>query len=168
MLRRACGPVLVAIAACALPCQAQTSDERRNWFDDPFFQMTAALADCPLPAGPFITAAERQVQAHHRAERGTTCWLAGQCDRPNDYAYDQDIAAAFRSAWAQHPPQVGDTTLWVTVQGRVVYLEGCATRAAATAALEAFANSLPNVRQAIANLRTQPSERAPYPLRSPR
>ena len=165
MLRH--GPAFVALTASALLCQAQTTEERRNWFDDPFFQVTAAIADCPPPAGPFVTEAERRLQAHHRAERGTTCWLSGQCDRPNDYAYDQDIAAAFRAAWAQHPPEVGDTTLWVTVQGRVVYLEGCATREAATAALEGFANSLPNVRQAIANLRTQASERAPYPLRSP-
>jgi hypothetical protein len=159
--------VLALLAASALLCQAQTVEERRNWFDDPFFQVTAALADCPVPAGPFITEAERQVQAHHRAERGTTCWLAGQCDRPNDYAYDHDIAAAFRAAWAQHPPAVGATTLWVTVQGRVVYIEGCAAREAAAAQLEAFARSLPNVRQAIASLRTRPSERAPYPLRSP-
>jgi hypothetical protein len=166
MSRRACAPVLVALAVSALPCQAQTAEERRNWFDDPFFQVTTAIADCPLPAGPFTTEAERRLQAHHRAERGTTCWLAGQCDRPNDYAYDQDIAAAFRLAWAQHPPDVGATTLWVTVQGRVIYIEGCAAREAATPALEAFAGPLPNVRQAIANLRTRPAERAPYQLRS--
>ena len=161
------GPAFLALAVSALLCQAQNTVERRNWFDDPFFQVTAAIADCPLPAGPFITEAERRLQAHHRAERGTTCWLSGQCDRPNDYAYDRDIATAFRAAWAQHAPEVGSTTLWVTVQGRVVYLEGCAARAAAAAELEAFAGSLPNVRQAIANLRTPPSERAPYPLRSP-
>lgn len=167
MLRRGCGALLLALAAAALPGQAQQAEERRNWFDDPFFQVTAMIADCPLPAGPFITEAERRLQAHHRAERGTTCWLAGQCDRPNDYAYDQDIAAAFRAGWAQHAPPVGATTLWVTVQGRVVYIEGCATRADAAAMLEAFAGALPNVRQAIAALRTRASERAPYQLRSP-
>jgi len=31
------------------------------------------------------------VQAHRRAEKGTTCWLAHECERPNAYAYDPDI-----------------------------------------------------------------------------
>ena len=158
--------LLGAFAAGVLHAQARPAEELRNWFNDPFFQVSAAIADCPLPAGPFVSEAERRLQAHHRAERGTTCWLAGECDRPNDYAYDGDIATAFRAAWAAHAP-VTRTTLWVTVQGRIVFIEGCAAEASATAALEAFARSLPNVRQAIANLRTDPAQRPPYALRSP-
>lgn len=165
MTRRRRGPLLAAIAAAMLHGPARPAEELRNWFDDPFFQVSAAIADCPLPAGPFVTEAERRVQSHHRAERGTTCWLAGQCARPTDYAYDADIATAFRAAWAAHPPVAG-TTLWVTVQGRIVFIEGCATQASAAAALEAFARSLPDVRQAIASLRTRPGQRPPYPLRS--
>lgn len=168
--RRGAAPWLAALAiafGAALPCPAQPDGELRNWFDDPFFQISAAIADCPLPAGPFVTEAERRAQSHHRAERGTTCWLAGECDRPNDYAYDRDIATALRSALARHPPPA-PSTLWVTVQGRVVYIEGCAAHAGADAELEAWARALPNVRQAIASVRTRPGAKPPYRLRSPR
>jgi hypothetical protein len=157
---------LLLIAACVAPCQAQSGDTLRNWFDDPFFQISSAIADCPLPAGPFVDERERRVQAHRRAEKGTTCWLAQDkaCERPNAYAYDQDIAAAFRAALRERQP-FPHTTLWVTVQGRVVYIEGCAAQRRATAELEAFARSLPHVQQAMAIVRTDPSAAAPYRLR---
>jgi hypothetical protein len=138
----------------------------RNWFDDPFFQISSAIVGCPLPAGPFVSESERRVQMHHRAERGTTCWLAGQCERPNSYAYDADIAAAFEAAMRRDNP-FADTTLWVTVQGRVVTIEGCTVREAQAAELEAFAGALPYVQRAIAIVRTNPAARPPYPLRSP-
>lgn len=153
-------------AAGAAPCLAQPADTLRNWFGDPFFQVTSALADCPMPAGPFVDERERRLQAHRRAEKGTTCWLAKECDRPSAYAYDQDIAAAFRAAVRQRRP-FPDTTLWVTVQGRVVYIEGCAAHGGAAAQVEAFARSLPHVQQALAILRTDPSVAVPYRLRTP-
>ena len=77
------------------------------------------------------------------------------------------LAAALRAALARHPPPA-PSTLWVTVQGRVVYIEGCAAHAAAGAELETWARSLPNVRQAIASLRTRPEAKPPYRLRSSR
>src|SRR5689334_25386475 len=92
-------PVLVGGARIA-----GAADELRNWFHDPFFAITSAIRDCPLPAGPYITDAERRVQAHHRAERGTTCWLAKACDRPNAYAYDRDIADAIAAAMRERKP----------------------------------------------------------------
>ena len=89
----------VSAALLLLALQALAEPERRNWFDDPFFQVSSAIADCPLPAGPFITEAERRVQAHHRAEKGTSCWLAGQCEGVSFYGEDAGIAAAFKAAW---------------------------------------------------------------------
>ena len=155
----------IACVGCAmLAAAARAADELRNWFDDPFFAITSAIRDCPLPAGPFITDAERRVQAHHRAERGTTCWLAKACDRPNAYAYDRDIAAAIAAAVRERRP-FPDTSLWVTVQGRVVYVEGCARSPADEAQIEAFMRALPNVQQAIASLRTDPAAPAPYKVR---
>lgn len=136
-----------------------------NWFDDPFFSITSALADCPLPAGPFTPESERGAQAHHRAERGTTCWLAGQCERPNDYAYDADIATAVRAAVASAMPEVA-TTLWITVQGRIVYIEGCASTRSAVITLEERLRTIPYVRQVVSNVRTDPAARVPYRLRS--
>ncbi|KQU80860.1 MULTISPECIES: BON domain-containing protein [unclassified Rhizobacter] len=152
----------------ALGSPARAADALQNWFDDPFFQVSAALPDCPLPAGPFTDEADRRVQAHRRLEKGTTCWLAKECDRPNAYAYDADIAAAIRAAF--QPPAgertpFPDTTLWVTVQGRVVYLEGCARDDAEAARLETFVRALPHVQQATAILRTDPAARPPYKTR---
>ena len=155
--------LLFAIAAAASPVLG--ADDLRNWFNDPFFRISAAIPDCPLPAGPFVDERDKRVQAHRRAEKGTTCWLAKECDRPNAYAYDQDIAAAFKAAVRERHP-FPETSLWVTVQGRVVYIEGCAEQASQAAEIEAFARSLPHVQQAIAILRTDRSARPPYKLRS--
>ena len=157
--------LLLMLAIHPLRTFAQADTARRNAFGDPFFQISSAIADCPLPAGPFVTEAERRVQAHHRAERGTTCWLSGECDRPNDYAYDADIAAAFLAAMAGGQP-FPDTTLWVTVQGRMVVVEGCAASESVVPQIEAFAARLPHVRRAIAIVRTDPAAPPPYKLRS--
>ncbi len=138
--------------------------DTRNWFDDPFFQVSAAIPGCPQPAGPYLTEAERRLESHRRAEKGTTCWLAGQCERPNSYAYDRDIAEAVHARLAQSNP-FANTTLWIRVQGRVVIIEGCAEDDGVAARLEAFARSLPYVEQAFANVRTDPSKRPPYRLR---
>jgi hypothetical protein len=143
---------------------AGPDDGLSNAFGDPFFRIADAIADCPLPAGPYIDEAERRVQAHHRAERGTTCWLAGRCERPNAYAYDADIAAALQAALRRHNP-FADTSVWVTVQGRVVYLEGCVARPAQAAELETFARAVPNVQQAIAIVRDVASAPPPYRTR---
>ena len=161
MRTRALVPLLAALAATG---PAWPDDGLQNWFNDPFFQISAFVADCPLPAGPFVDEADRRVQAHRRAEKGTTCWLAHECERPNAYAYDQDISARFKAAVQEHNP-FPDTTLWVTVQGRVLYIEGCATRESQIAQVEAFARALPHVQQAIAILRIGAAMRAPYKLR---
>lgn len=145
-------------------CAGPGSEELQNWFNDPFFQIASGMPDCPVPAGPFVSESDRRVQAHRRAEKGTTCWLARECERPNAYAYDEDIAAAFKAALRTHNAFAG-TSLWVTVQGRVVYIEGCVARASQEAELEAFARSLPHVQQALAIVRSDASARPPYRLR---
>jgi len=159
-------PRLLALVIATATCCAHAGEDLQNWFNDPFFQISASIPNCPLPAGPFTTESDRRIQAHRRAEKGTTCWLAKECDRPNAYVYDQDIASAFQAAVRDSSP-FPNTTLWVTVQGRVLYIEGCATNEAVAAKLEAFARSIPNVQQAIAIIRTDPSFRAPYKLRHP-
>jgi len=156
--------LLLALAAWAMP-PAHAGEPLQNWFDDPFFAISSAIADCPLPAGPFTDAADRQLQSHRRAEKGTTCWLANECERPNAYAYDRDIAAALQAALRAQNPFAQATSLWVTVQGRVVYVEGCARSDAQGADIEAFVRALPHVQQAIAILRTDASARVRYRLR---
>jgi hypothetical protein len=134
-----------------------------NWFEDPFFQITSAVPGCPEPAGPRVTEAERQVQSHRRAEKGTTCWLAKECDRPNAYAYDRDIADGIRSAVRRHAV-FPDTSLWVTVQGRIVYIEGCVARESQAAEIEAFVRAVAHVQQSIAIVTTLPATPPPYRL----
>jgi hypothetical protein len=159
-------PLLMAALAWPVPVLAQAAPERQNWFNDPFFQISNAIPGCPVPAGPLITEQERRVQSHHRAERGTTCWLSGQCDRPNFYAYDADIADAIKAALKASNP-FDRATLWVTVQGRVVYFEGCVPDQAMEPALEAFAKSVAGVQQAIAAVFVKgAAPRPPYRLLS--
>lgn len=160
-------PIVLAVLAllAAPPGRAQAPEELRNWFDDPFVQISAGIAACPLPAGPFGDARDRRAQLHSRAEKGTTCWLAGDCERPNSFAYDRDIAAAAQAALLREPARFADTSLWLTVQGRVLYIEGCVARPAQVAELEAIGRGLPYVQQAIAIVRVGPAASVPYRLR---
>lgn len=145
----------------ALLLAGGTDDDVLNRFNDPFERISSDIADCPEPRGPRVTAAEARVQAHHRAERGTTCWLQGDCSEPNAFRYDAAIATDLRTrlqaAAALHP-----SSLWFTVQGRVVYLEGCVARGDQGVALEALAHGLPNVLQALALVRVGPDAPLPY------
>jgi hypothetical protein len=156
--------LLGAVWLCGTAALA-AQEVRTNAFGDPFFAISNALPDCPLPAGPFITHAETLAETHHRAERGTTCWLAGKCSKPNSYAYDAGIAQALKHKLATANPFT-DSTLWVTVQGRVVYIEGCARKPGLEPAIEAFVAALPDVQRAVAAIRTDPRARPPYKLRS--
>lgn len=149
------------LALVALLLAGSADEEVLNRFDDPFQAVSADIAGCPEPRGPRITAAEARVQAHHRAERGTTCWLKGECSEPNAFRYDKGIAQALGArlagAAALHP-----SSLWMTVQGRVVYLEGCVERAAQATELETLARGLPEVQQALAIVRVGRDGALPY------
>lgn len=57
------------------------------------------------------------------------------------------------------------STLWVTVQGRVVYVEGCARDAALAAEAEALVRTVPHVEQAIAIVSVAPARTPPYRVR---
>ena len=149
------------LLAALLLAGAADDEQALNRFNDPFEAVSSDIADCPEPRGPRITAAEMRGQAHSRAERGTTCWLRGECSEPNAFRYDAAIAAALRGqlagALALHP-----SSLWFTVQGRVVYLEGCVEHAGQAAALEALARGLPQVQQALALVRIGRDGALPY------
>lgn len=151
------------LAALALSGTGANAQALRNWFDDPFFVMTDALPGCPEPAGPRVTEAERLAQSHRRAEKGTTCWLAKdeECQRANAFSYDQDIASGIRAAVNAGKP-FPDTSLWVTVQGRIVYVEGCVPQASQAAAIEAFIRRVPHVQQVFTAVTANPKGRLPY------
>jgi hypothetical protein len=140
-----------------------SAEELRNGFDDPFFQVTSGVPGCPEPAGPRVTAAELRAQSHRRAEKGTTCWLAREsdCERASAYTYDRDIAAEIQRVLRGRTP-FDDTTLWITVQGRVVYVEGCVAEARQATAIEALIRPLPHVQQALAIVRVGRDGAVPY------
>jgi hypothetical protein len=166
--RRLLAALLCAAAGC-VHAQASAPEMRVNAFNDPFFQISDALPGCPHPVGPFVTDAERRAQAHHRVERGSSCWLAGRCEHPNFYAYDAGIARDLQSALATEH-RFRHSTLWVTVQGRVVYVEGCVPKGEVrplSRQLEAFVRSIPNVQQAVASIYSDPEDKPPYRTLTP-
>lgn len=154
----------LALAAAA----GVTAEELRNWFDDPFFPVASAIPRCPEPAGPRVTEAERRVQAHSRVEKGTSCWLAKEedCERSNAYAYDKEIASEIRNALAGNR-LLDRSSLWVTVQGRVVYVEGCVRTTTDAKAIENLIRGLPHVRRAMAIVTTTPGGKPPYRVVDP-
>jgi len=159
---------LAVLALCAGPCLAQgnapasaESAALRNWFDDPFFPVRAALADCPVPLGPLTNGDERRTQTHTRSERGTRCWQEGRCRLPNSYLYDPEIAAAVRARFAQ-TKTYRDASLWVTVQRRIVWIEGCVAPGYRAGALERLVRDVPDVELVVVNVRKGPRGAIPY------
>ncbi|NLP59638.1 BON domain-containing protein [Paraburkholderia sacchari] len=150
-------------AVTASGASALTIDpgEIRNWYNDPFFALSSAPGACPQPLGPRMTKAEADDDAHYRVERGTTCWLAHKCTKPNSYLYDADIAAAIREKF-KGAASLDGTSVWITVQRRFVYAEGCAPAAFDRAALERGLAAIPDVEQVFVRLRADPHARPPY------
>jgi hypothetical protein len=135
--------------------------ERRNWYNDPFFALSHGLADCPVPLGPLMTKAQMEDDAHYRVERGTTCWLAHKCTKPNSYLYDAPIADAVRARFAGDRSLDG-TSLWITVQRRFVYADGCAPASFDSRALQRQLEAIPDVEQVFVRLRAGPHAPPPY------
>jgi len=138
---------MLAIAASVLAVAIEPSavaDEPRTYRLDPFAQATSSYAGCPAAKPPDLTEQEMRVQAHERAERGTSCCLAGTCECGGAYRRDPEInervAAAIRS-----DSRFRDTSVWVTTARKFVTLQGCVRSAAQKRALEALVKRLPDV-----------------------
>ncbi|ALP65418.1 BON domain-containing protein [Paraburkholderia caribensis] len=158
--------LVIASGACNVPRAQEASSaapagERRNWYNDPFFALSHAIADCPVPLGPMMTHAQMEDDAHYRVERGTTCWLAHQCTKPNSYLYDADIASAIRARFTSPHPFDG-TSVWITVQRRFVYAEGCAPASFDRRALQQQLEAIPDVEQVFMRIAASPHGRMPY------
>lgn len=113
--------VLLIGLACATAAPAQ---ERRNAFDDPFLQVTAAMPGCPVPRPPGYTDEEIRKEAHVRAQHGTSCYQAGRCRLPNSYLYDKEIIPRVKQ-YLQQDGRFDDTSVWVRGERRIVTLLGC-------------------------------------------
>jgi hypothetical protein len=165
MRRSSLGVAAAAGLVVVAPMLSRGDDQRLlNPFADPFVQATSGRA-CPEPLGPAYSETERRVEAHSRAERGTTCWLAGLCAEPNAYRYDAANARAAVGA-LRGDAALATSAIWVTAQRRFVYLEGCAADAAQAARAEAVVQALPDVDRVIPAL-ALPGERMPYAVTAP-
>jgi hypothetical protein len=117
------GKLFLFLLGCAALACAQ-AQERKNFFDDPFVQVTSAIATCPVPPGPGVTKEELPARAHIRSQHGTSCHLSGRCRLANSYLYDKEII-----------PRV---VQYVRLEGerRLVTLMGCVRSKEQAAALE--------------------------------
>ena len=145
--------VVVAGAAvgwlvCGADVQAQ---ERKNYFDDPFVQVTAALAGCPVPAGPAITLEEMRSQAHGRVDRGTTCFRSGRCRLPNSYLYDKELVPRVERHVGQDE-SFAASSVWVMGQRRWIYLMGCVASQEQSDAIERAVRNIDDVEAVINEL----------------
>ena len=140
-----CVVTATMVAASAYWVSAETL---KNYYNDPFIQVTRRIQHCPQPRGPFMTLKEAQAEAHPRIERGTTCFRAGKCTEPNSYRYDARIAAAAQQAVSAHllkSPALAHSSVWITVQRRFVFVQGCVPRRADSARWESLLRRLPEV-----------------------
>ena len=154
----------LGVAILPIVCSASGA-ELKNWFNDPFIRVRHAVLNCPTPLGPMTSEDDARKESHWRAERGTSCWLAGQCTKPNSYAYDADISKSVVAHFATSPA-FAKSTLWLTFQRRFVWVEGCSADPAITVrALEDFVKAEPDVERVIVNL--MPVGRATQPLKPP-
>jgi hypothetical protein len=142
-------------ASASAAAISAASAERRNWYHDPFFALSHAVAACPLPLGPLMTHAQMEDDAHYRVERGTTCWLAHKCTKPNSYLYDAPIADAIRAHFTD-PHGFDGTSLWITVQRRFVYVEGCVPARFNLKGLRRQLEAVPDVEQVFIRVSHDP------------
>lgn len=134
----------------------------KNWFNDPFLQVRNALPGCPVPLGPLRTEAEMKSESHLRVERGTSCWLAGECKEPNAFRYDAAIGQEISRRFAESSV-FRESSLWITVKGRFVWAEGCLADRKQVEALDAWLRSVPDVQRVIVNVTQGVAEKPPYP-----
>jgi hypothetical protein len=113
--------IVAWLAALSLAAHAQ---ERRNWFDDPFLQVTSALPGCAEPRPPGMTDEEQKKEAHVRAQHGTSCYRVGRCRLPNSYLYDKELIPRV-AQYLRMDGRFDDTSVWVLGERRLVTLMGC-------------------------------------------
>jgi hypothetical protein len=152
----------IALVAVNLVAHADTSLPKKNWFGDPFFQVASGVSACPVPEGPMLTYDEQRAEAHWRAERGTSCWLAGKCKDSNAFRYDQALAAPVAAA-LRALPWIDTSSVWVTIQRRWVFLEGCVSSSEQALQLEQAAKAVAEVEVVVPAMITGTPKQADKP-----
>ncbi|SAL81255.1 hypothetical protein AWB68_06074 [Caballeronia choica] len=121
----------LVVVACLPTIPALAEEPLANRGNDPFMQVSSAIAGCTPPRGPFVSEKEWLAEAHYRIERGNSCWIAGRCRLPNSYDYDKEIAESVTrrlNALNTSTQWREKTSLWLTLQRRFIYVDGCVAR----------------------------------------
>jgi hypothetical protein len=132
---------LLVAAAAAIPAPVVGADSYQL---DPFEQATAGFAACPVVPPPTLTLQQMRTQAHERAERGTSCCLAGTCECGGAYKRDPEINARVAAAIRDNA-RFRDASIWVTTMRKFVTLQGCVRTAVQKRALERLVRRQPVV-----------------------
>ena len=137
---------LRAAAAIAMLCLAVHADAQtpRTYLLDPFAQATSGDAACTAVAPPVLDEQQMRAQAHSRAERGTSCCLAGTCECGGPYQHDAEINNRVIEG-IRADKRFRDTSVWVTTTRGFVTVQGCVRSSAQKSALERAVKRLPGV-----------------------
>lgn len=127
---------------------------------DPFAQATSGFAGCPTVPPPTLTLEQMRTQAHERAERGTSCCLAGTCECGGAYKRDPEINARVVDA-LRADRRFRDTSLWVTTMRKFVTVQGCVRTTAQKRALERLVRRQRDVALVWNETRVGPVRNAP-------
>ena len=122
MRARRCG-ICVALAVIGMVAPAAAQEDAIDP-TDPLVEVTRALPGCPPAVVHRMDADEARAQAHSRSQRGTSCYLSGQCRLPNSYLYDREIVPRVQQ-FLRQDRRFADTSVWVLGQRRLVTLMGC-------------------------------------------
>ena len=131
---------LLVAAAAAIPTPVVADSYQL----DPFEQATAGFATCPVVPPPTLTLQQMRTQAHERAERGTSCCLAGTCECGGAYKRDPEINARVAAAIRDNA-RFRNASIWVTTMRKFVTLQGCVRTAVQKRALERLVRRQPDV-----------------------
>ncbi|HWZ70628.1 MAG TPA: BON domain-containing protein [Casimicrobiaceae bacterium] len=115
-----------AALAIAMLCLSMHVDGEtpQAYLLDPFAQATSGYEGCPSAQPPLLDEQQMRAQAHSRAERGTSCCLAGTCECGGPYQHDAEINARVVEA-IRADQRFRDTAVWVTTTRGFVSLQGC-------------------------------------------
>ena len=133
--------LVIAILCFAFRVDAQTS---LSYLLDPFARATSGHEGCPPAKPPLLDEQQMRSQAHSRAERGTSCCLAGTCECGGPYKHDAEINDRVVEA-IRADKRFRDTAVWVTTTRGFVSLQGCVRSPAQKTALGRVVKRQPGV-----------------------
>jgi len=150
--------VLICLLLLPLPSQAQ---ERSNFFDDPFMQVTSSMPGCPVPEGPLKTQAEVRAEAHVRSQHGGSCYRSGRCRLPNSYLYDKEIIPR-AVLYLRQDGRFDNTSVWLLGERRLVTLMGCVQTRQQAEAMEKAVLLVDDVMGVVNHLMVGTEGKPPY------